>query len=130
MRCPTAGMAIHNSHYIVPPFFVAMYKRFYILAGCLISVFSLGAQSSLVQVTDLLKIKRLADVAVSADGSKAIFTVTGSVADEKLKWEYPYQTQLWMVKLDGKSAPLQLTTAKEGATQPALSPDGSMVAFV
>ncbi len=92
--------------------------------------FSLQSQTSNIQVTDLLKIKQIGGVDVSDDGSKAVFTVTSSIPDEKTKWEYPYQAQVWMVMLDGKSTPRQLTTSKEGASQPALSPDGNTVAFV
>ena len=101
----------------------------FLLAFLLLQV-SLYAQQDLIKVTDLLKIRQPGSVDVSADGSKAVFTVTSSVPDDKSKWEYPYQTQVWMVALDGKSQPRQLTTAKEGASQPTLSPDGNTLAFV
>ena len=39
-------------------------------------------------------------------------------------------TQLYLAPGDGSSAPRQLTTAKEGASQPAWAPDGRQIAFV
>jgi Periplasmic component of the Tol biopolymer transport system len=89
-----------------------------------------AAQSNLIQLTDMLKIKQPGSVDVSADGSKVVYTVTSIVPDEKNKWEYNYQTQIWLQQLDGKSQPRQLTTAKEGASAPSLSPDGQTLAFV
>lgn len=89
-----------------------------------------AAQSNLIQLTDMLKIKQPGSVDVSADGSKVVYTVTSIVPDEKTKWEYNYQTQIWLQQLDGKSQPRQLTTAKEGASAPSLSPDGQTLAFV
>lgn len=83
----------------------------------------------LIRVTDMLKIKSIGSVALNADGSKAVFTVT-SIEPEENKWEYRYVTQIWMANTDGSSAPRQLTFAKEGASQPTWSPDGKSIVFV
>ncbi len=87
------------------------------------------AQSESVKVTDMLKIKSLGNVQLSPDGKWAVFTVT-SIEPEENKWEYKYLTQLWLVPADGSAAPRQLTTSREGASQPAWHPDGQQIAFV
>lgn len=83
-----------------------------------------------VTVTDLLKIKTVGNLTVTKDGSRAAFTVTSIEPDETNKLDYKYLTQIYTIATSGTASPLQLTTAKEGATQPAWSPDGKQLAFV
>jgi len=104
-----------------------MKKLFLLLAIC--SVQLLSAQSDLIKVTDMLKIKALSGVAISPDGSKAAFVVNNIEPDGDTKWEYKYTNQIYLVPTDGSSAPKQLTS-KEGSSQPTWSPDGKQLAFV
>jgi dipeptidyl aminopeptidase/acylaminoacyl peptidase len=82
-----------------------------------------------VKVTDMLKIRSIAGVHISNDGSRAVFTVTAIEPDGDSKWDYKYVNQIWIVNTDGNSSPRQLTT-KEGSSQAAWSPDGKKIAFV
>jgi len=82
-----------------------------------------------VRVTDMLKIKSIGGLTLSNDGSKAVFTVTAIEPDGDTKWEYKYVNQIWLVATDGSASPKQITS-KEGASQPAFSPDGKHLAFV
>jgi dipeptidyl aminopeptidase/acylaminoacyl peptidase len=83
-----------------------------------------------MQVTDLLKIKTVGNITLTKDGSRAAFTLTTIEPDEKSKTDFKYLTQVYSVQTSGNNVPLQLTTAKEGASQPAWSPDGKQLAFV
>ena len=86
--------------------------------------------TDLINVTDLLKIKTVGNIAVTKDGSKAAFTVTAVEPDENNKSDYKYLTQIYSIPTTGNATAIQLTNAKEGATQPAWNPDGSQLAFV
>ncbi len=83
-----------------------------------------------VKVTDMLKIRSISNMSLSKDGSKAVFTVISIEPDGDSKLEYKYANQIWIANTDGSSAPKQMTTAKDGSSQAAFSPDGKQIAFV
>jgi dipeptidyl aminopeptidase/acylaminoacyl peptidase len=82
-----------------------------------------------ILVTDMLKIKSISGVSLNKDGSRAAFTVTAIEPDPENKWDYKYVNHIYVVATDGSGQPKELTV-KEGASQPAWSPDGRQLAFV
>ncbi|MBA3674980.1 MAG: S9 family peptidase [Chitinophagaceae bacterium] len=85
--------------------------------------------NELIKVTDMLKIKTVGAVTLSTDGNKAAFIVT-SIEPDDTKTDYRYVTQIHMINTDGGSSPKQLTSSKDGSSQPVWSPDGKQLAFV
>jgi dipeptidyl aminopeptidase/acylaminoacyl peptidase len=81
----------------------------------------------------MLKIESVGDIHLNATGQLAVFTLTTIEPDtsgKPGKWDYKYLTQIWLAAGDGSTPLRQLTTAREGATQPAWNPDGHKIAFV
>ncbi|WP_121354692.1 S9 family peptidase [Flavisolibacter nicotianae] len=107
-------------------------KKTTLLFFCSIWITLAFAQNgnSLMEVTDLLKMKTAGNVAVANDGSKAVFTLTTIEPDERSKQDYKYVNQLYAVDMAAGATPVQLTYAKESSSAPAWSPDGKRIAFV
>jgi dipeptidyl aminopeptidase/acylaminoacyl peptidase len=106
-----------------------MQKTVSLLFSLLIVCFSIAQNGKEpVKVTDMLKIKSMAGITLSKDGTKATFIVTSIEPDGDSKLEYKYVTQIWMVNTNGSSSPKQLTS-KDNSSQPAFSPDGKQLAF-
>lgn len=86
-----------------------------------------------VNGADLLKIRRVTEVAVSKDGSVAVFGVQSIHTDTGNKEEpvYSYRTNLYRVSLgSGKAEPQAITSGDRSDNGIAISPDGKKLAFV
>jgi len=101
------------------------------LFSCLLA-HAASAQSGTepIKVTDLLKIKQIGSITLTRDGRQVAFTVLGVEPDDKNKGDYRNVSQLYQVGTAPGAQPRQLTTGKDGAAQPAWSPDGRQLAFV
>lgn len=82
-------------------------------------------QSRPLRRADYYKLQSITEVALSPDGSRAVYT---------LRWqrqrEDDAQTSLWIVATDGSSAPHRLTRGTGEESAPAFSPDGRRLAFL
>lgn len=93
-----------------------------------------SAKSPITQ-TDLLKIKKVSDIGVARDGSIAVYSVLSIHAEPpgapSSEPGFKYQTNLWMQDLRNSSAtPVELTSGDRNDDAPAVSPDGTQLAFV
>lgn len=78
----------------------------------------------------MLKIKTPGSVTLTNDGSLAVFVLQTIEPEDSNRLDYKYVNQLYIVPTDGSRKPYALTTAKEGASQPAWSADGKKLLFV
>src|ERR1700733_13964566 len=102
-----------------------MYRK-----ALMLLLFSLGivipsrADKRAFTIEDLYRVRALANLHVSPDGSMVVFTVaTGDLARAK-RVEH-----IWVMNSNGTNA-RQFTSGDAGETSPVFSPDGSRLAFV
>lgn len=108
-------------------------NSFLLLLYLCVVAFAAHAQNGTepIQVTDMLKIKQIGNIAITPDGNKAVFSVTSIVPDPANKSDYKYSTQLYLTTITGTmQEPRQITYGNNSASQPAWSPDGKQLAFV
>lgn len=74
---------------------------------------------------DMLRFVDIPDLRVSPDGRLAVFTVESAKLDAGR-----YETDLWIVPLDGSAPARQMTFRAGSETSPRWSPDGTRVAFL
>lgn len=82
-----------------------------------------------IKVTDMLNVKQVTQLISHPSGEMAVYVLNSIEPDKDNKGEYKYVNQLVMVSL---LPPYQhrVLTGKEGASQPAFSPDGKQLVFV
>ena len=117
-------------------------RRLTCVAALLTATATAGAQSKRpMTFMDIMELKNVGGVALSPDGSKVAYTVSG--------WEHPnakpstdpakpdtakgdkheMRSHIWLVPTAG-GTPRQLTFSERGETAPQWSPDGRSLAFL
>lgn len=92
---------------------------------------SLSAQpvKQKIKVTDMLNIRQVTQVAFQPGGESAVYVLNSIEPDKEKKEEYVYLNRLALIQLK-QPGNQRMLTGKEGASQPAWSPDGQQLAFV
>lgn len=104
-------------------------------AAAMVLVFTICCRAAEpVLATDLLRVKEIIDVSLARDGAFAVFSVR-SIAEARASGNdnspYQYEDHLWMAGLRSPDLrPVPLTFDDHQDTAPAISPDGSKLAFV
>lgn len=82
-----------------------------------------------IKVTDMLQIKQVTQLVAHPSGDMAVYVLNSIEADRDNKGEYKYLNQLVLLSLNPPYTH-RVLTGKEGAAQPAFSPDGKQLVFV
>jgi dipeptidyl aminopeptidase/acylaminoacyl peptidase len=98
-----------------------MFRLILLLASCALAF----AQRKPFDVNAMLELKRIGDPQLSPDGRLVAFSVTtvDVVANRK-------PTQIWIVPLEGGSAPRQITHDGENNQRPRWSPDSKRISYI
>jgi dipeptidyl aminopeptidase/acylaminoacyl peptidase len=81
-----------------------------------------------IVASDLMKIATANQLQISPDGSKAVMVVTRKAV--KNENDYYYTRNLYLLDLNTKADPTQLTFGDKNDSQPQWSPDGKQILFV
>ena len=82
-----------------------------------------------IKVTDMLNVKQVTQLVTHPSGEMAVYVLNSIEADKDNKGEYKYLNQLVLLSLNAPYTH-RVLTGKEGAAQPAFSPDGKQLVFV
>jgi dipeptidyl aminopeptidase/acylaminoacyl peptidase len=99
-----------------------------ILSLCSLQIVAPAAQQTNRRGTtpeDYYLFQFLSDPQMSPDGERAAYVVT--TVDRRQNRRL---SSIWMTRLDGKAAPLQLTASNISSSSPRWSPDGQAIAFI
>lgn len=102
-------------------------KRFIGSLSVLVLLVHLAVAQKPVQVSDLMKMVTINQLAVSPDGRQAAGVVNRKAVRNET--EYYYQRHLYLLDLAGKESPRQLTFGDRNDGSPQWSPDGKHIAF-
>lgn len=104
-----------------------------VVAMCFWCVAAIAHANEPIVATDLYRIRTVSAIEVASDATRAIFVVNsiGTQTGKDGDTEHINQSHLWTVSLTGNNAnPQQLTFGTRRDSQPKISPDGRLVAFV
>jgi dipeptidyl aminopeptidase/acylaminoacyl peptidase len=99
--------------------------RFHQTCCALAFVVTLGAAQRGITPEDYFAFETISDAHIAPGGKQVVYTLT-TVDRQKNRRD----TSVWMVAVDGRSAPRRLTAEGVNSSSPRWSPDGSRIAFL
>jgi dipeptidyl aminopeptidase/acylaminoacyl peptidase len=106
-------------------------KRVLGLASCFcltIGSLVLGQEKRTLRPEDLVDIRALSDIQISADGRRAAFVVAEPA--DPAKPQKPRDTNIWVVPADGSEPARLFAASPKSDTHPRWSPEGRYLAFL
>ena len=86
------------------------------------------AEKRPVTTSDVLRLKTMSQLQIAPDGRRVVFVLTSM--GKNSNGEYRYFRHLYLVALEAKRPPVQLTFGERSDSSPVWSPDGQRIAFV
>ncbi len=93
------------------------------IALVLLLALAAGARGEAFTATEMMKLKRISDPTVSADGKWVAYSVT------EIDDSFDRNSDIWMTPLTGGTA-RRMTSSPRSDTRPRFSPDGSVLGFL
>jgi dipeptidyl aminopeptidase/acylaminoacyl peptidase len=93
-------------------------------------IFATTTAAGSLTFEDIMRMRRVADAAISPDGAWVLYTVRQWEASSREPDRRELRSHVWRVSANGEGVARPLTFDEAGATSPAWSPDGRYVSFL
>ena len=104
------------------------YRELLIVVVCMLAGVARAEEKRAIQPADLVDIRGVSDVQISADGKRVAFVVTE--AADAAKPQQPRDTNIWVLHLDNSEPARAFAASPKNDSSPRWSSDGRYLAFL